>query len=122
MDWSRYRELSDRPDYWTRWMLEETLTLLRSRASASGGEDLAETVLARLEAALAGDPLPKPDGHRGGVVTDMLALELAQHEAHWVAVVIRRAVAEGQRTSGGRRLGGFREAWDEYVRWLAGGS
>jgi len=122
MDWSRYRELSDRPDHWTRWMLEQTLVLLRSDPAATAGEAAAAAVLRRLEAALQREPLPKPHDHRGGEVTDMLVLDLAHDEALRVAVVVRRAVADGWRTPGGRGLGGFQEAWDEYVRWLAGRS
>ena len=91
-------------------MLTQTLELLADRP------DLA----APLRKALAGAPLAKPQGHKGGEATDMLVLDLDAAAASAIAKRVEAAVAEGLETSGtrGRGLGGFREAWREYDEFI----
>ncbi len=108
LDWDAYKRLCDTPDVLSRWMLEQTAELLQ------GG------LRTELETALGDGPLPKPADHKGGAATDMFQLRL---ELHQVAAVHRRvaaAAAAGHTTSGTRRrgLGGFEEAWREYVDYL----
>lgn len=105
MDWAAYKELCQRPDCWSRWMLEQSLELL------SGAPALARP----LRLALDGTPLAKPPGHRGGAETDMLRLELDGATVQAIVAVVEQAVAQGKRTSGtqDRGLGGFVEAWRE---------
>ena len=70
--------------------------------------------------ALAGASLAKPPGHKGGAATDMLVLNLDAPAALAIAERIEAAAAAGVETSGtqGRGLGGFREAWREYVEFI----
>ena len=146
MDWPEYQQLCDRPDVWTRWMLEQTRALLREAG------DLAAAAL--LDAALAQAPLSKPVGHRGPAATDVFRLALTRAQVARVCEVVEAAVADRARvpttgvvnaavaaedgllttgvvnatvadsergpTTGTRGLGGFREAWQEYLRHTAG--
>ena len=91
-------------------MLEQTLELL------AGRPDLA----APLRRAMAGVPLAKPQGHKGGVATDMFVLNLDLAAASAIAKCVAAAVAEGLETTEtqGRGLGGFREAWREYAEFI----
>ena len=91
-------------------MLGQTLELVADQP------DLA----APLRNALAGASLAKPPGHKGGAATDMLVLNLDAPAALAIAERIEAAAAAGVETSGtqGRGLGGFREAWREYVEFI----
>ena len=75
---------------------------------------------APLRSALAGVPLAKPQGHKGGEATDMLVLNLDAAAASAIAKRVEAAAAEGLETSGtrGRGLGGFPEAWREYREFI----
>jgi hypothetical protein len=109
MNWDRYKALCDSPEVCSRWMLEQTLELL-------GDEALRE----RLQAVMGGAPLEKPLGHRGGAATDMFVVSLTLAEAHGVLEAVEAAVARGATSSAtrARGLGGFGEAWREYVQHL----
>ncbi len=91
-------------------MLGQTLELLAERP------DLAVP----LRDALAGAPLAKPAGHKGGPATDMLVLGLDAAAALAIVERVEQAVAQGVETSltQGRGLGGFREAWREYSDFI----
>lgn len=91
-------------------MLQQTLELVADRPDLE----------APLRKALAGTPLAKPQGHKGGEATDMLVLNLDAAAASAIAKRVEVAVAEGLETSGtrGRGLGGFREAWREYGEFI----
>ena len=91
-------------------MLGQTLELL------AGRPDLA----APLRDALAGTPLTKPTGHKGGAATDMLVLDLDAAAASAIVERVEQAVIQGVETSGtrGRGLGGFQEAWREYSEFI----
>lgn len=112
MDWSRYRTLCDRGDVLSRFLLQETLALLQQ---ASRGE-LSTRVRAQLERA----PLPRPPGHRAGPAADFFECDFTLAEARAILEVVASAQQRGERTTGGRHLGGFTEAWQEYVDWLSG--
>ena len=105
LDWETYKRLCDSPDVLSRWMLEQTIELL------DGGARQA------LEAALDTEPLPKPSDHSAGATTDMFRLTLTQAQVLEVHSTVARAVAAGETTRATRRrgLGGFEEAWREYV-------
>jgi len=107
LDWSSYKRLCDRPDTWSRWMLQQTRELLTG--------PLAE----QLGAALAGRPIAKPEDHRGSNATDMFVLELSVASRLDILSVIESAQRAGLTTSAtvGRGLGGFLEAWREYAHW-----
>jgi hypothetical protein len=111
MNWSEYKALCNRPDVWSRWMLEQTAALL----DASGEPELAARIVHMLDA----EPLPKPADHKGGAITDMFLLSLDRHEVERIADVIAAAAARGLRTPAApaRGLGGFVEAWREYGQW-----
>ena len=109
MDWPSYKELCDRPDVFSRWMLTQTRGLIDDAALA-----------ARLERFLSQAPFEKPIDHRGGAATDMLVVTLALEEVDAVRDAVAVALASGRRTEAtrARGLGGFAEAWDEYRRAL----
>ena len=101
-DWPSYKELCDRPNVLSRWMLTETASLLEP--------PLRQRLLAQLAT-----PLPKPADHRGGPDTDMFEVALSEADAHGVRLAVERAVQAGTRSPGtqSRGLGGFVEAWRE---------
>lgn len=101
IDWQRYKALCDRPDVLSRWMLEETATLL------SG-----ETRTALLEI-LGGNPFPKPPDHKGGKDTDMFAVDLPADVVRSIVEVVRDAARRGLRTPRSTKLGGIATAWRE---------
>lgn len=107
MDWADYKALCDQPLVMSRWMLGETALLLPADLRAP------------LEEAMAGQPLPKPQDHKGGAATDMFAVRFDQADA--VLAAVRAAVADGATTSQGRPLGGFVAAWREVRDAMHGG-
>jgi hypothetical protein len=109
MDWQRYKALCDTPNVCSRWLLLQTLELVRDDALA-----------ARLRDHLTGEPLPKPTDHRGAAETDMFPMSLELHEVRAVRALVEQAAGRGVTTSGtrSRGLGGFVEAWLEYERYL----
>jgi len=111
MDWPTYKRLCDRPDVWSRWMLEQTHALVTDAE-----------LRARLAAFLGTTPLAKPADHRGGATTDMFALDLGVHEVVHIRAAIEAARDRGETTDAtrARGLGGFVEAWAEYHRFLEG--
>ena len=101
IDWQRYKALCDRPDVLSRWMLEETATLLPG-----------ETRTAVL-AILSGTPFPKPPDHKGGENTDMFAVDLSTDVVRSIVEVVLDAADRGLRTPRSTRIGGFATAWRE---------
>lgn len=110
MDWARYRELCDQPEYWSRWMLEQCLELFRAQGHAA----LAEA----LTLALATQPLERPQDFSGPASTHMFHMALPPQLRREGCTLVERAAAAGLTTSGTsqRGLGGFVEAWREYSR------
>ena len=108
MDWQRYKQLCDRPNVLSKWMLEQTLELV-------AGSEVAEL----LQNTLAGQPLQKPAGHTGGDATNMYVLDLTPAQREVIAEVVRASRDAAVQTSAtvGRGLGGFVEAWHEYLNW-----
>ena len=109
MDWDTYKRLCDTPDVLSRWMLEQTMELLEG------------ALRSELEAAMRRSPIAKPEDHKGGYATDMFKLTLSSAQVQAVLERVTAAVHAGHRTSGTARrgLGGFEEAWREYVDHLA---
>ena len=109
MDWECYKQLCDEPRFWSRWMLDQTLELL-------GKAEVSELI----RYAMVQPPLVKPDDHRGGRATDMFELRLTPTEANEVSERVTVAIAEGKTTTGTKKrgFGGFREAWEEYRRFI----
>ncbi len=110
MDWSRYKVLCDEPQFWSRWMLEQSAGLF----VAMGEPDLG----AVLDSANLEGPLAKPADHSGPPATDMFRLDLPHDVRLRALALVEQAVREG-RTAGGRGLGGFVEAWREYANAAA---
>ena len=92
MDWDTYKTLCDQPDYWSRWMLEQSSILLHQLSH--------EALAQRLNAALASVPLEKPDDHLGPPETDMLRLDLGVDQRVTVLAVIKRACEDDLSTPG----------------------
>ena len=109
MGWAEYRVLCDRPDYWSRWMIEQTIELL--------DELDRQALIEPLSRALKDRPLEKPDDHKGGAGLDMHHLECGLPTRRAIASAMVDAKRLGLTTSGtrGRGLGGFAEAWREYA-------
>jgi hypothetical protein len=108
LDWERYKLICDTPNVFSRWMLEQT-------------RELAGTELgAVLEQALAGEPVPKPPDHRGGVFTDMFELQLSLADVREIVAVVATADESGRTSSATRErgIGGFHAAWQEYADHL----
>ena len=112
MDWKRYKQICDTPNVFSRWMLEQT------------GELIAEALAVKLRASMTQPPVAKPEAHQGGIETDMFELSLGPAEIRAVIADLRLAEQAGRRSSGtvSRGLGGFQEAWNEYLSYLAEGT
>ncbi|MFP6816285.1 MAG: hypothetical protein VB949_11545, partial [Pseudomonadales bacterium] len=80
MEWERYKQLCDRPDVVSRWMLEQTLELVAGHK-----------VAAALRDAIASEPLSKPSDHRGGEATNMYLLNLAPAQRDDIVRLVRAA-------------------------------
>lgn len=107
LDWNRYKHLCDLPDTFSRWMLEQTAELV--------SEKLKACLSAAAEA-----PLVKPADHHGGQLTDMFQLRLDVADVRAIHDKVAAAVSAGATTSrtSERGLGGFEEAWREYLEAL----
>ena len=110
MEWDEYKRLCDSPQTFSRWMLEQCLELLASETQ------LRDALAAEMRSA----PLKKPHDHRGGAATDMFEVMLAPDDARAIHRLIGIAVRERRTTAGTtpRGLGGFEEAWREYVAYV----
>jgi len=110
MDWNTYKALSDHPLYWTRWMLEQGIDLLRQMQE--------ERLAGCLQSALGASPLPVPEDHSGPEATHMFAVQLNNADGKRMLEAVQRAEQLGlqTRTTAGRGLGGFVAAWTEYVQ------
>ena len=91
--------------------------------SQSGGllEAANEPALAgRVTSFLMHAPLEKPDDHLGPAETDMFQLSLGARECRRILVVITDCAERRVTTpeTENRGLGGFVEAWDEYLSHL----
>ncbi len=108
MEWDRYKRLCKQPNVVSRWMLEQTLELL------SGNE-----IAGALRGALASEPLKKPSDHRGGEATNMYVLDLSPAQLEVIVRLVQSAWDAEVVTSETklRGLGGFVEAWAEYLDW-----
>jgi hypothetical protein len=104
LDWDAYKRICDRPEVWSRWMLDQTAELLEPELAT------------RLAAGRPAAALAKPAGHHGDAATDMFLLDLEPATVRAIACAVRRAIAAGISTSGTRQRGlaGFGEAWREY--------
>lgn len=113
MDWTRYRELCDRGDVLSRWLLLHTArTLELARETALAG---------RLATIAAGEPIAKPDDHLGGADTDFFSAGLTQAEVERILAVVRTAASEVRlQPEDAPGLRGMPEAWQEYADWLDG--
>lgn len=109
MDWLTYKRLCDQPDLWSRWMLEQCIDLLGQleQVGLAGG----------LQNALSGQALATPVDHQGGHAVQMYVLRLSLEERRAICRAIEQAVSVGLSTAQtqSRGLGGFVEAWREYV-------
>lgn len=112
MDWDHYRRLCDRGDVLSRYLLTSTIELL----TAANEGRLAQT----LQHALRQDPLPKPPGHRAGAAADFFVVELELPVVRRILEVVAEAREAGWLSTSGRHLGGFPEAWQEYLDWQTG--
>lgn len=112
LDWETYKTLCDRGDVLSRFLLTETVSIL----DAAGEREAAE----QLRVVLAGVPLPKPPGFKGGAATDCFQVALCPAVLHVILDAVATAWSSGARTASGRHLGGFVEAWRECLDWQTG--
>lgn len=101
MDWQTYKEITDRPEVMSRWMLEQSAELVPKA--------LAHRMLQHVRLA----PVAKPLGYKGTRHVDMFELDLAAEDVRQILACVRAAVAAERTTSGtrDRGLGGFLPAW-----------
>ena len=109
MDWTTYKLLCDRPDHWSRWMLEQCCQLL--------GQLEERALRLALEQALNGEPLATPPDHVGQAATQMFRLELETDERQALLAAMRKASERKLTTphTQTRGLRGFVQAWQEYA-------
>ncbi|MEM7002231.1 MAG: hypothetical protein AAF529_15685 [Pseudomonadota bacterium] len=109
MTWEEYKTLCDRPDYWSRWMLEVCAELLHDHH--------AEQLATALQAVLTEQPLQQPADFKGPAAVHMFQIQLSPQQRAAVLSLVQQAVAAGWRNAATatRGLGGFVEAWQEYV-------
>ncbi|MDE0658316.1 MAG: hypothetical protein F4029_20395 [Gammaproteobacteria bacterium] len=101
IDWQSYKALCDRPDVLSRWMLEETATLLPGETRTA------------LMTILSSAPFPKPDDHKGGEATDMFNVDLPPDVLRSIVEVVLDAAERGLRTPRSSKIAGFATAWRE---------
>ena len=112
MDWASYRSLCDRGDVLSRYLLVCTIDLL---------DAVDEVLLAQeLQRVLAQAPLTKPAEHRAGADADFFVVDLELGAGRRILEVVLAAREAGRGTASGRGLGGFAEAWQEYLDWQTG--
>lgn len=112
--WASYRVEADRPDRFTRWMLERTLVLVAGRAT------LDPALESLLRNALSAQPVapPKPVDSR----VDLLALELSPAQTRFIlACLDDTAVVPLDELQAKRQnpWGGFHEAWLEHYNQVS---
>ena len=112
MQWSTYKALCDRPDYWSRWMLDQCMELLRRQDLEALGQVLAD--------AIADQPLDVPADHKGPSETRMHRVDLAPAMRQEILAAVELASVRGIITpqTATRGLGGFVEAWREYAAYV----
>ncbi len=108
MQWTDYKLLCNRPDYQSRWMIEQTLEL----ADQVGHEVIRD----QLSRVLENQPLEAPAGHKGEWISEMYKLDLCREVRRKICQLIVQAKRSGLRSSLtlNRGLSGFEEAWTEY--------
>jgi hypothetical protein len=111
MDWPTYKRLCDQPDHWSRWMLEQCTDLL--------GQLQEDGLVGALQRALSGQALATPVDHQGGQAVQIYVLRLPLDQRREICRAIEQAVSAGLSTAQtkSRGLGGFVEAWQEYVAY-----
>ena len=109
LDWERYKQICDTPDVFSRWMLAQTKELTSA--------DLA----LQIDCALAMTPIEKPIDHSGNTATDMFELSLTRESVKRIREEVALASSQDRTTSAtsNRGLGGFVEAWTDYVEHLS---
>jgi hypothetical protein len=112
LDWSTYKKMCDQPDYWSRWMVEQSVELLRALSI----HDVAQ----RLQNALTQTALPAPADFKGAQTQHMFHVQLSHRDAVAGLAGIKLACARGLTTDATRQrgLGGFVAVWEEYCRSL----
>ena len=107
MRWSDYKLFCDRPDYQSRWMIEQTVEL----AEKAGNLVLQNQLTSVLET----QPLEMPSDHIGGRVSEMYKLELCLEVRRQICeLIVQAKQSSSTSTSIGKGLAGFEEAWTEY--------
>jgi hypothetical protein len=110
MEWGEYKSLCDQPFTFSRWMLEQTIALVRDQPALADA----------LAMVLCGPVLTKPVDHKGGRDTDMFDVRIDVGSARAIHRLVRQAVLSGRHTTATqqRGLGGFDAAWRDYSKFL----
>ncbi|MEM1230789.1 MAG: hypothetical protein AAGI15_09650, partial [Pseudomonadota bacterium] len=103
MEWPCYQRACDRPERFSRWLLEQTRALLASAAAAEVATRplpaaRLDTLDTALVTALGGAPLPKPADFKGGPALDMLTLDWPRTLAADALALVRWAQDADVRT------------------------
>ena len=111
MRWAEYKQLCNRPDYQSRWMIEQTLEL----ADHIGLEMIRE----QLASVLGTQPLEAPSDHKGGSTSEMYKLDLCCETRRQICELVVLAKVKNIKSALTleRGLSGFEEAWTEYYNY-----
>lgn len=112
--WTCYRRLCDKPNVFTRWLLQQTSEILEQSGQTG--------LMARIQQILnEQSPLDKPRDHQGDSRSDVFLMNLSLTEALEIIQCIGAAERKGlvTRETEQRGLGGFAAAWREYVTFLS---
>ncbi len=111
MEWAEYKTLCDRPDYQSKWLIKQTIELVRAMG--------VEEVIEELTTVLMTEPLPLPEGHKGNPDTFMYKLDLSHVLRRQICEVVIAAKKSNLTSmlTAHRGLAGFEEAWTEYYEY-----
>ena len=111
MDWPEYKRLCDRPDYWSHWMLNQCLELIKHQGSTGLQE--------AIQAALVNEPLHRPADHAGPQSTFMYKFSPSLSLSELLLAEIEKAQKTNITTVATRERGlaGFLAACRELVQF-----
>ncbi len=105
MDWDEYKAKCAAPKVLSRWLLTQTICVVEER------------VAAELRSVLEGQPLVKPNDHKGNTSLDMFETSLANKTVLDIYRTVEIAIKNGRMTEGMvvRDYRSILRAWQEYL-------
>ena len=105
MDWDEYKAKCAAPTVLSQWLLTQTIRVAEER------------VAEELRSVLEGQPLVKPNGHKGDTSLDMFETSLANETVLDICRTVEIAIRNGRMTEGMvvRDYRSILRAWQEYL-------